>query len=109
MAVPTTAISAVNPVQLSVVREEQYSRGLAVLGCIFLIGRAIAALPIFIVLYFFQIAVFFVAWIMQFAVLFTGTYPEGAHSFVTGYLRWYVRTQAWVFGVTDKYPTSMQP
>jgi hypothetical protein len=41
--------------------------------------------------------------------LFTGRYPEGAHSFVTGFLRWNVRATAWLYGLTDKYPTSMQP
>jgi hypothetical protein len=98
-----------DPVQLSVVRQESYSRGLAFLGCLLFIGRIIALIPIFFVLYFIGIAAGLVAWLMQFAVLFTGRYPEGAHSFVTGYLRWNVRATAWLYGLTDKYPTSMQP
>ncbi|MGD0255357.1 MAG: DUF4389 domain-containing protein [Acidimicrobiales bacterium] len=102
--------SASHPVQLSIVHAESYSRGLAALGCIFFIGRAITLIPVFIVLYFLRIAAFIAAWILQFAVLLTGTYPEGGHSFVTGYLRLSVRMEAWLFGLTDQYPGfSLQP
>jgi len=38
-------------------------------------GRAIALIPVLIVLYFAAIAAFFVAWIMQFAVLFVPAFP----------------------------------
>jgi hypothetical protein len=105
----STDFGSTNPVQLSIVRQDKYSRGLAVLGCLFLYGRVIALIPILIVLYVLGIVAFLVAWIMQFAVLFTGSYPEGAHSFLTGFLRWSIRSQAWLFGLTDKYPTTMQP
>lgn len=98
-----------DPVQLTIAHQQSYSRGLAFLGCIFFFGRAIALIPILIVLYIVGIAAGLVAWIMQFAVLFTGRYPEGAHGFVTGYLRWNTRAVAWLYGLTDKYPTSMQP
>jgi len=98
-----------NPVQLTIVHQDKYSRGLAILGCIFLYGRVIALIPILIVLWVLGIIAFLVAWIMQFAVLFTASYPSGAHEFLTGYLRWSIRSQAWLFGLTDKYPTSMQP
>jgi VIT1/CCC1 family predicted Fe2+/Mn2+ transporter len=105
----TVPVSSSNPVQVSIVHQEKYSRGLAVLGCLFLYGRIIALIPILIVLYVLSIVAFIVAWIMQFVVLFTGAYPAGAHRFLTGVLRWYTRSQAWLFGLTDKYPTSMQP
>jgi uncharacterized membrane protein len=108
MTMPAGFISG-NPVQLSIVRQDKYSRGLAFLGCLFLYGRVIALIPILIVLYVLGIVAFFVAWIMQFAVLFTGSYPAGAHNFLTGFLRWSVRSQAWLFGLSDKYPTTMQP
>ena len=102
--------SASHPVQLSIAHAGSYSRGLAALGCIFLIGRAIALIPVFIVLYFLRIAAFIAAWILQFVVLFTGKYPKGGHDFVTGYLRLSVRMQAWLFGLTDEYPGfSLQP
>lgn len=98
-----------HPVQLSIAHQEHYSRGLSILGCLLLYGRYIALIPILIVLLVLGIAAFFVAWIMQFAVLFTGRYPEGAHTFLTGYLRWTARMQAWMYGLTDRYPTTMQP
>lgn len=98
-----------NPVQLSIVHQQQYSRGLSILGCLLLYGRYIALIPILLVLLVLGIVAFFVAWIMQFAVLFTGRYPEGAHEFLSGYLRWTVRMQAWMYGLTDRYPTSMRP
>jgi hypothetical protein len=41
---------------------------------------------------------------MQFAVLLAGKYPEGAHEFFKGILQLSARTQAWVFGLTDRYP-----
>jgi uncharacterized membrane protein len=91
-------------VQLSIAYQERYSQGLGCLGIPFLYGRLIALLPVAIVLYFFMIAAFLVAWIMQFVVLFTGRYPRGAHNFVTGVLRLSIRTNAWAFGLTDRYP-----
>jgi Domain of unknown function (DUF4389) len=98
------------PVELSVVHQEGYSRGLAILGCIVFIGRVIALIPVFVVLYFLRIAAFLVAWVLQFYVLFAGRYSEGAHTFVTGFLRLGMRTDAWALGLTDKYPGfSLQP
>ncbi|MHB8439005.1 MAG: DUF4389 domain-containing protein [Acidimicrobiales bacterium] len=97
-------------VELSIEHQAQYSRGLALLGCLFFFGRAIALLPVLIVLYVLRIAGIVVAWIMQFAVLFTGRYPQGAHDFVLGYLRLEMRASAFLFGLTDKYPGfSLQP
>lgn len=99
-----------HPVQLSIEHAPKYSRGLAVLGCLFLYGRVIALIPVLIVLWVLGIVAGLVAWIMQFGVLFTGKYPEGTHRFVTGFLRLSVRTQAWAFGLVDRYPGfSMQP
>jgi hypothetical protein len=102
--------AAPHPVQVSIPHADTYSRGLAFLGCILFVGRLIALIPVLFVLYFLRIAGFFVAWVMQFAVLFTGRYPEGAHGFVAGYLRLELRTEAWLFGLVDKYPgLAMQP
>lgn len=98
-----------DPVRVDIEYKSHYSRGLSILGCLLLYGRVIAAIPILIVLYILGIVTFIVAWIMQFAVLFTGHYPEGAHEFVTGFIRWQTRTQAFILGVSDKYPTSMRP
>ena len=99
-----------SPVQLTIAHADTYSRGLAVLGLPLLYGRLIALIPVAIVLFFIGIAAIVTAWIMQFAVLFTGRYPPGAHTFVTGYLRLSSRTGAWAFGLVDTYPGfSTQP
>lgn len=97
-------------VAVSIEHADEYSRGLAVLGCILFIGRLIALIPILFVLYFFRIAAFIVAWVLQFLVLFTGEYPEGGHTFISGYMRLELRAEAWLYGLTDKYPGfSIQP
>ncbi len=46
------------------------------------------------------ICMFLAFWI----VLFTGKYPVGMHGFVTGFVRWIVRVQAYMFLLTDTYP-----
>jgi hypothetical protein len=66
--------------------------------------RLILLIPHLIVIYILQILaeiVFIVAWI---PVLFTGKYPEGLYSLVSGFIRWYARVYAYLFGLTDKYP-----
>ena len=75
---PGAAPSSGHPVQLSIVRSDRYSRGLAVLGLPVLYGRFIALIPVYVVLLVVGIAAFLTAWVLQFVVLFTGKYPEGA-------------------------------
>jgi hypothetical protein len=85
-------------------------RATAALGCLLFLGRVIALIPVLVVVYVIALVGAIVAWFMQFAVLFTGRYPEGAHEFVTGYVRLNARTNAWMFGLTDSYPGfSLQP
>jgi hypothetical protein len=99
-----------HPVQVNVERSPTQSRVLALFSIPFDLARAIAAIPVMICLYVLGIVIYIVAWIGMWAVLFTGSYPEGMHSFVVGYLRWATRLQAWLLGITDKYPGfSMQP
>ncbi len=71
---------------------------------IFFIGKIIGAIPVLIVLYILTIILEIGAWLMQFAVLFTGKYPEGAHEFFRGIIQLTARTQAWVLGLSDRYP-----
>lgn len=91
------------PVQLTIPYPPKSSRGLAILGILTLL-KALALVPALFCLYFVGIAAFVVFWIAQWAILFTGRYPEGMHRFVAGYLRWYTRAYAWLFGLTDRYP-----
>ena len=93
-----------HPVQLTIAHQESYSRGLGCLGAIFFIGRAILLIPVLIWLYILVIIGELVAWIMQIVVVFSGHYPKGGHSFVTGVIRLIARTYAFLLGVTDKYP-----
>ncbi len=79
------------------------SRGLAVAGIIFF-AKAILLIPHFFVLYFLGFAAMIAGWIAYWAIAFTGTYPDGIFKFIVGMMRWYTRTYAWMFSLTDVYP-----
>ncbi len=66
--------------------------------------RIILAIPHLVVLYALGIAAEVVLIICWFAALFLGRLPEGLGEFLSGYLRWLVRVQAYVFLLTDRYP-----
>ena len=66
--------------------------------------RLILAIPHIIVLALLGIAVFIVGVIAFFAVLFTGRWPDGLRGFVLGVGRWWLRFQAYLLLLTDKYP-----
>jgi len=103
-APPGPPPSSGHPVQLSVVHQQRYSRGLAILGVVWFYGRYIALIPVYVVLFVVGIAAFFTAWFMQFAVLFTGRYPPGAHRFLSGFLALTIRSTCWMLGLEDRYP-----
>ncbi|MEP7178240.1 MAG: DUF4389 domain-containing protein, partial [Pseudonocardiales bacterium] len=93
-----------HPVQLSVERAPTQSRVLAFFSIFFFLGRVVMLIPAIFVFYFVAIALAFVAWFGQWGILFTGSYPEGMHRFVTGAIRWQARISAYLYGLTDKYP-----
>jgi hypothetical protein len=63
------------------------------------------AIPHYIVLFFFAIAVFFALIGAWFAILFTERYPRGIFDFVEGFFRWGTRVVAYaIVLVTDEYP-----
>jgi hypothetical protein len=66
--------------------------------------RIILAIPHLVVLWALGIAAEVVLIICWFAALFLGRLPEGLGGFLTGYLRWLVRVQAYLFLLTDQYP-----
>jgi Domain of unknown function (DUF4389) len=66
--------------------------------------RIILAIPHLVVLYALGIAAEVVLIICWFAALFLGRLPEGMAGFLSGYFRWLVRVQAYVFLLTDRYP-----
>ena len=91
------------PARFEVDYPELSSRGLAVLGVIFLI-KWILLLPHLIILSFLSMASAVVVYISYWAVLITGRYPRGLFSLVTGVQRWTYRINAWGYGLTDRYP-----
>ncbi len=93
-----------NPVQLTILRPEKSSRGLALATLLFLVPKMILLIPHFIILYILGLAATVVVVIAQFAVLFTGQYPEAMHRFVVSVARWYTRVCAYTYGLVDKYP-----
>ena len=66
--------------------------------------RILLAVPHYFVLYFLGIAAGVVAFIGWWGALFTGLLPDFAVTFMTGYIRWSTRVQAYVMLLTDAYP-----
>ncbi len=89
--------SAPYPVITEFDRQEEYNRWLPIV-------KGLLLLPHWIVLVFVWIAAFFAIVGAWFAVLFTGKYPPGIHSFVTGTYRWTARVTAYGMFMTDRYP-----
>jgi hypothetical protein len=66
--------------------------------------RLILAIPWIIVGYVYEIAAVFThiaAWVV---LLITGRYPEGLYKLNSGFVRYYVRTYAWIYLQTDEWP-----
>ena len=91
------------PVTFDAAYPEKSSRLLALLGLLFFL-KAILLIPHIIILYFLGIAAMIATWIAYAAILFTGKYPRSLFDFVAGVMRWQMRINAWMFGLTDKYP-----
>ncbi len=66
--------------------------------------RIILAIPHLVVLYALGIAAEVVVIICWFAALFLGRLPEGLAGYLSGYMRWLIRVQAYLFLLTDRYP-----
>jgi len=81
---------------------ETPSRGLAWAGIFFI--KVILLIPHLIVLAFVFIGLFFAAWFGFWKIAFTGESSPGVHRFLTGTIRWWMRAQAWLYGLTDEYP-----
>jgi hypothetical protein len=66
--------------------------------------RLIMVIPQFIALFFVGIAAFVVLIIGWFGALVTGRLPDFAEEFLSGYLRWTIRVNAYLYFLTDDYP-----
>ncbi len=101
---PPFSLSDVDyPARLEVDYPDVSSRGLALLGVLFLI-KIILLVPHLIVLYALGLVSFVVVYIAYWAVLITGRYPKGMFDLVVGVQRWSYRANAWLVGFTDRYP-----
>jgi hypothetical protein len=69
------------------------------------IWKTATVIPHLIVLGFVFLGVMVVVFLAWFAVLFTGRYPQGMHSFVSGWLRWAARAWAYWASLTDEFPS----
>jgi hypothetical protein len=66
--------------------------------------RIILAIPWIIVAYVYEIAAFFTTVVAWFALIITGRYPEGLYKLNAGFVRFRIRTLAWIYLQTDEWP-----
>jgi hypothetical protein len=66
--------------------------------------RIILAIPWLIVGLVYYIVASFTHLIAWFAVVILGRYPEGLYNLNAGFVRYFVRTSAWVYLQTDEWP-----
>jgi len=67
--------------------------------------RLILDIPLFIWLYFYEIAAKVVVVVAWFAIVITGRYPRGLYDFVAGYVRFLARFTAYSMLLCDPYPS----
>lgn len=79
------------------------SRGYAVLGILFFL-KALLLIPHLVALWVVSIVTYISAWIGYWVILFTGRQPEGISRLLSGFIRWYTRSAAWLYATTDVYP-----
>lgn len=66
--------------------------------------RLILVIPHLFLLFFLAIAALAVAFLGWWGALFTGRLPEFAVNYLSGFMRWVLRYQAYVYLLTDAYP-----
>ncbi|HVV89586.1 MAG TPA: DUF4389 domain-containing protein [Solirubrobacterales bacterium] len=66
--------------------------------------RIILAIPWIIVAYVYAIVGFFTHIIAWVAIVITGRYPQGLYNLNSGFVRYFVRTYAWIYLQTDEWP-----
>jgi len=86
-----------DPVQVAVAEPARQGRATVAF-------RLILAIPHMFLLFFLAIAAFVVAFLGWWGALFTGRLPEFAVNYLTGFVRWVLRYQAYLYLLTDAYP-----
>jgi uncharacterized protein DUF4389 len=66
--------------------------------------KFIILIPHFIILYFLGIVVGLAQLVIWIFVLFGGRYPDWGFAITAGSVRWIIRIQAYVYGLSDAYP-----
>jgi len=89
-------------VKLDLTYPESLSRGVLILRTLF--GWLYLLIPHGFCLFFRLIGHAVVQFLAWWVVLFTGSFPVGYHSFLTGTHRWVVRFSAYAGFLTDTYP-----
>ena len=103
MRSPTAPPAGGEPVLLTLTPAETSTRWMAI-PLVGLVVKAILLVPHLLVIYGLAIAVSVAVLIAWAPVLFRGSYPRWARDLVSGYLRWSVRVQGYLFGLADGYP-----
>jgi hypothetical protein len=100
---PAFGVSATDDVvKVDIPYPESLSRGMLLVKAFF--GWLFVGIPHGFVLLFLTFGMYIAVFIGWWAVLFTGRMPKGIHDFVTGYLRWGFRVNAYLGNMTDTYP-----
>jgi hypothetical protein len=96
---PTTSpqLNEPTPVQLAVAGPVRQRRATVAF-------RIILAIPHLFIIYFLAIAAEVVAFLGWWGALFMGRLPDFAASYLTGFMRWNTRVQAYMMLLTDIYP-----
>jgi hypothetical protein len=66
--------------------------------------RIILAIPWLIVAYVYEIVAVFTLFFAWVAIVITGRYPQGLYNLNSGFVRFFVRTYAWIYLQTDEWP-----
>lgn len=91
------------PVRVTFQRQQSYNRGWAI-PVVGLFVKMILIIPHSIILYALGIVVGCLQLVLWVPVLFTGSYPSWGYQLVGGYVRWTLRTAAYIYGLADAYP-----
>jgi Domain of unknown function (DUF4389) len=66
--------------------------------------RLLLAIPQAILLYLYAILAYIAIVFAWVAIVITGRYPEGLYKLNAGFVRYYIRTFAWIYLQTDEWP-----
>lgn len=101
---PVQAQEEEYPVAVEVAYQERYSRLWALGTLLFFVPKLVVLIPHIVIVYVLSLVVSLVFIVGQIVVLITGRYPRPLFDFVVGFYRWQMRINAFMIGLTDKYP-----